>query len=127
MDEIDWTALDERSRHMVNAASEPFGADHDEIGDALLLDVRRAAAFAQARTMIPGATWYDPAAVSDWAAGLPADRNLVLYCVHGHEVSRATTLRLRAAGLAARYLRGGIEGWQAAGRPLATTGSRPAT
>jgi superoxide dismutase, Fe-Mn family len=38
--------------------------------------------------------------------------------VHGHEVSRATALRLRAAGLNARYLRGGIDSWQAAGRPI---------
>ena len=46
------------------------------------------------------------------------DREVVVYCVYGHEVGRATALRLRAAGLKARYLRGGIDGWQAAGRPL---------
>jgi Fe-Mn family superoxide dismutase len=33
-------------------------------------------------------------------------------------VSRATALRLRAAGVNARYLSGGIDGWQASGRPL---------
>jgi Fe-Mn family superoxide dismutase len=44
---------------------------------------------------------------------------VVVYCVFGHEVGRSTALRLRAAGLNARYLRGGIDGWQAAGRPLA--------
>jgi Fe-Mn family superoxide dismutase len=43
---------------------------------------------------------------------------VIVYCVHGHEVGRATALRLRAAGLNARFLRGGIEGWQAAGRAL---------
>jgi Fe-Mn family superoxide dismutase len=37
---------------------------------------------------------------------------------YGHEVGRSTAMRLRAAGLNARYLRGGIDGWQAAGRPL---------
>jgi Fe-Mn family superoxide dismutase len=31
-------------------------------------------------------------------------------------LAAATALRLRAAGLKARYLRGGIEAWQAAGR-----------
>jgi len=36
----------------------------------------------------------------------------------GPEVGRNTAMRLRAAGVNARYLRGGIEGWMAAGRPL---------
>lgn len=68
--------------------------------------------------MIPGARWYDPAAVATWSAELPAGRELIVYCVYGHEVGRATAMRLRAAGLNARYLRGGIDGWQSAGLPL---------
>jgi Fe-Mn family superoxide dismutase len=74
--------------------------------------------FEQARTTIPGARWCDPAAVGTWSADLPAGREVLVYCVYGHEVSRATAIRLRAAGLNARYLRGGIDGWQAAGRAL---------
>ena len=50
--------------------------------------------------------------------GLQAGADVVVYCVYGHEVGRATALRLRSAGLNARYLRGGIDGWQAAGRPV---------
>ena len=38
--------------------------------------------------------------------------------VYGHEVGRSTAMRLRAMGLDARYLRGGFDGWQAAGRPV---------
>jgi superoxide dismutase, Fe-Mn family len=98
--------------------SEAFGAAHDEIADAVLLDVRRASAFESATTMLPGARWCDPADVAHWAADLPADRRVVVYCVYGHEVSRATAMHLRAAGLDARWLRGGIDGWQAAQRPL---------
>jgi Fe-Mn family superoxide dismutase len=116
VDRIDWATVYRRYQQAVHAASEGFGAD--EPGDALVLDVRRAGVFAQARAMIPGARWCDPAAVGDWSAELPTDRDLVVYCVYGHEVGRATALRLRAAGLRARYLRGGIDGWQAAGRPL---------
>jgi Fe-Mn family superoxide dismutase len=120
MANIDWAAVYGRYQLAVHAASEPFGAD--DVGDALLLDVRRAGVFDQARTMIAGARWCDPAAVSAWAAEQPADRDVVVYCVYGHEVGRATAMRLRAAGLNARYLRGGIDGWQAAGRPLAEKG-----
>ncbi len=118
MGNIDWAAVYGRYQRAVHAASEPFSAGQEEIGDALVLDVRRAGVFEQARAMIPGARWCDPGAVSAWSAELPADRDLVVYCVYGHEVGRATAMRLRAAGLNARYLRGGIDGWQAAGRPL---------
>ena len=118
MDNIDWAAVYGRYQQAVYAASETLGADADEIGDALLFDVRRAGVYQQAQTLIPGARWCDPAAVSTWSAQLPAGREVVVYCVYGPEVGRATALRLRAAGLRARYLRGGIDGWQAAGRPL---------
>ncbi|OGA97694.1 MAG: superoxide dismutase, partial [Burkholderiales bacterium RIFCSPHIGHO2_12_FULL_69_20] len=118
MGNIDWAAVYARYQNAVHAASEPFGASQDQIGGALVFDVRRAGVFEQARTMIPGARWCDPATVSSWSAELPADRELVVYCVYGHEVGRATAMRLQAAGLNARYLRGGIDGWQAAGQPL---------
>jgi len=115
----DWALVYERYQAAVDAASADCGAGQDEVDAALLLDVRRAGVFAEAPTMIPGARWCDPAEVARWAGGLPADRAIVVYCVYGHEVGRATALRLRAAGLNARFLRGGIDGWQAAGLPLA--------
>ncbi|MBK6787395.1 MAG: superoxide dismutase [Betaproteobacteria bacterium] len=123
MSNIDWAAVYGRYQRAVHAASEPFGAAQDEIADAVLLDVRRAGVFEQATAMLPGARWCDPAAVGRWAAELPADREVVVYCVYGHEVGRATAMRLRAAGINARYLRGGIDGWQAAGRPTQTKGT----
>jgi Fe-Mn family superoxide dismutase len=118
MDNIEWAAVYARYQRAVYAASEPIGTGQDELGDALVLDVRRAVVFEQARTMIPGARWCDPGAVGAWSADLPAGGEVLVYCVYGHEVSRATAIRLRAAGLNARYLRGGIDSWQAAGRPL---------
>jgi Fe-Mn family superoxide dismutase len=117
MDNIDWAAVYGRYQRAVHAASEPFGAAQDEIADAMLLDVRRAGVFEQASTMLPGARWRDPAAVAQWAADLPTERKVLVYCVYGHEVGRATAMRLRAAGVDARYLRGGIDGWVSAARP----------
>ena len=103
----------------IDRASEPFGIDPAacEVG-VPLLDVRRAATYATASSRIGGAHWRDPAAVATWAGELTPGAPVVVYCVHGHEVSRGVALQLRAAGIEARFLRGGIEAWQAAGLPL---------
>jgi Fe-Mn family superoxide dismutase len=118
MGNIDWAAVYARYQAAVHAASEPLAATQDDVQGALLLDVRRAGVYEQAGTMISGARWRDPAGVSAWARELPADRDVVVYCVYGHEVGRSTAMRLRSAGLNARYLSGGIDGWQKAGRPV---------
>ena len=118
MANIDWRAVYARYQVAVHAASEPFAATQDDVPNAVLLDVRRAGVYERAGALIPGARWCDPAAVDSWSRELPVDRELVVYCVYGHEVGRATALRLRAAGLKARYLRGGIDGWQKAGRAV---------
>ncbi len=109
----------------MEAASDAFAVDAGEIGDAPLIDVRRAAVYADAPSVIPGAAWRDPAHVAEWARELPAGAPVILYCVRGHEVSRAAVLRLRASGRDARHLRGGIEGWLGAGRPVQPKGELP--
>ena len=115
---VDWTGVYQRYQGAVHADSLPWGTGAERVPGAVLLDVRRAGVVAQASTQLPGARWRDPALVAQWAATLPAGRAVVVYCVYGHEVGRATALRLRAAGVDARYLHGGIAGWQAAGGPL---------
>ena len=108
---------------LTNAATPDDSAAFDDLAGALLLDVRRTAAFEAAASVIPGSTWCDPATVAAWAGSLPAGRPVVVYCVYGHEVSQATAAHLRAAGLNARYLRGGIDAWQAAGLPVQPKGA----
>jgi superoxide dismutase, Fe-Mn family len=118
MARIDWERVYQRYQHAVHAASEPLGIDADGASGALVLDVRRAGVYEAATTLMAGADWRDPAAVDRWARELPPDRDVVVYCVYGHEVGRSTALRLRAAGLKAHFLRGGLDAWQANGRPL---------
>ena len=101
---------------LLSSARAEFAAGHDDLAGALVLDVRRKAMFEQAATRLPGADWRDPARVAAWSGAIPADRPVVVYCIYGHEVGRATALRLRAASVDARFLQGGIDGWQSAGR-----------
>ncbi len=124
MQDIRWDHVYARYQQAVEQASDAFAAGQDELGGALLLDVRRSAVYRESATMLPGARWCDPGEVGRWAASLPADRAVVVYCVYGHEVGRATALRLRAAGLDARFLRGGIDAWKAAGKALQLKGGR---
>jgi rhodanese-related sulfurtransferase len=84
----------------------------------VLLDVRRRPAFDAEPRRIPGAVWQDPDQVGAWAAGLSPDVPVIAYCVHGHEVSRGVVDRLRALGIEAALLEGGIEAWKAAGGPV---------
>jgi Fe-Mn family superoxide dismutase len=116
MANVDWTQVYERYQLAVHGASEPFGASQDELSAAEVLDVRRAGMFEKAEALIPGARWRDPSSVDVWARDVPRDKEIVVYCIYGHEVGRATALRLRAQGVKARFLRGGIDGWQASGR-----------
>jgi Fe-Mn family superoxide dismutase len=107
------------------AVSEPLGTSQEQAASAVLLGVRRAGVFENTQTMLPGARRCDPAAVVGSAAKLPADREVVVCCVDGHEVGRATAMRLRAAGLRARDLSGGLHGWQAARRPRVYKSGNP--
>lgn len=92
----------------------------------LLLDVRRAAVFEQTNSLIQGAAWRDPSTLSDWEPLLPpAPGTVVVYCVHGHQVSQDCASRLRALGRDARFLEGGIEAWQLAGGALMAKSTAP--
>ncbi len=84
----------------------------------VVLDVRRAGAYAQASGIISGSLRRDPDAVTQWWKTLDLGRPIVAYCVHGHEVSQGVCAYLRERGLRASYLQGGIEAWIAAGHPI---------
>ena len=99
--------------------SERLAADLADVAGALVIDVRRAPAFAQSPHLLPGAVRGDPDAIADWSRALEPGRAIVVYCVFGHEVSRNAARQLCAQGLQARFLRGGIAAWEAAGLPLA--------
>jgi rhodanese-related sulfurtransferase len=94
----------------------------------LVIDVRRAPAFTAATDMIAGALRRDPEAVGAWAKSLPSASTVVVYCVHGHEVSQGVAQALNTTGIKASYLEGGIEeGWKARGGELDRKPSQAST
>ena len=92
-------------------------AAHGSAASPLVIDVRRIQAFEADTTMLAGATWRDPFAINEWIKFLPHQSNIVVYCVHGHEISKNACAALRGAGLKAHYLEGGFEAWTAHGAP----------
>jgi rhodanese-related sulfurtransferase len=90
--------------------------------DALIIDVRRSARFRESPYVIKGALRRDPDKVAEWKATLPAAASVVVYCVHGHEVSQGV-----AKALGARYREGGIEHWKEGGGELAAKPAGAAT
>jgi rhodanese-related sulfurtransferase len=90
-----------------------------------LIDVRRQPAFDKDAAVIPGAIRHPPETVAQWAGTLEPWRQVVVYCVAGHEVSQEAAAALGARGLDARYLAGGLDAWRAADN--ATTGFRAPT
>jgi len=94
----------------------------------LVIDVRRTPAYRGAASMIAGALRRDPATVTEWLHALPKARDVVVYCVHGHEVSQNAAKALRDAGFNARFLDGGIEeGWIGNGGAVARKPKEAAT
>jgi rhodanese-related sulfurtransferase len=87
---------------------------HQRLGTAsspVVIDVRRTAPDPAADRLIVSASHHPPDEVAHWSKALPKGRQVVAYCVHGHEVSQSVSNTLRAAGFDAAFLEGGIDGW----------------
>jgi len=79
-----------------------------------IFDVRKKPVFDSDPALIANATWQVFDQVEDWASTLSADmknKPVVVYCVHGHEVSQSVTKKLNELGFDASYLEGGIAQW----------------
>ena len=90
------------------------------LGDSapLVIDVRKRDAFYNSEYILTGALRRDPLEVKEWANDLPKTPTVLVYCVHGHEVSQNVTQALRQIGINAKFLQHGIEGWNALGLPI---------
>jgi len=86
----------------------------------LVFDVRAAGSRELDDRVIPGALAFDPNGLDATLAELPPERELVFYCNCPNEVSAARAARLLMAHgyRHVRPLRGGLDGWAAAGHPV---------
>ena len=64
--------------------------------------------------------------LSEKLTSLPTDREIVVYCVYGHEVRRSTAMRLRAAGLKARTFAAAMQRCSAAAAQWSRAPKKPA-
>jgi rhodanese-related sulfurtransferase len=84
----------------------------------IIIDVRRRQTYAESEIVIPTARWRDLQAIDGWADALPADSDIVAYCVHGYEMSRSAVARLRARGRRAVSIAGGLDAYREGGGPV---------
>ena len=72
--------------------------------------------FEEEARAIAGSIWRDHMETQVWGPELARLRRpIVVYCLHGHNVSQLAVARLRSQGIDARYLEGGIDAYEAAG------------
>ena len=90
-----------------------------------VIDVRRQEAYEASDITVATAIWRDPLSVHEWSNDLDGDRGVIAYCIHGHQMSQSVAALLRSAGLTARYLVGGIDGFVEGGGPTVTRKSLP--
>jgi Fe-Mn family superoxide dismutase len=86
--------------------------------DPLVIDVRKNFAYLASEYTLPSAIRGDPLKITEWATEIPKTGSVVVYCVHGHEVSQGVMTALRQRGIRATFLQGGIEEWRSAGFSL---------
>lgn len=80
-----------------------------------VLDARPRHHISRTVDLMDGAVWRDPDRVDLWIGELSPDRPVAVYCAYGFHVGCNITRALRDHGLDARYVRGGLSAWYAAG------------
>jgi len=85
-----------------------------------IVDLRHPLDYLPDPRVVPGSVRVSPSDLTAHSSQLPRDRDLILYCTcPSEETSAKVALQLHKLGISrVRPLRGGFEGWRAAGYPL---------
>jgi Fe-Mn family superoxide dismutase len=130
MRNVDWTVVETRlaeanratPAHAATADSDLPSVSIEELAGELaaarhvqVLDARPKHYYSRSSDMMQGAIWRDPTRVAEWSHELSADAPIFVYCAYGFHVGCGVTAELRERGFDARYVRGGLSAWYAAG------------
>ena len=131
MRNVDWTAVAARLVEATGTGAPRSGVDDtdsvpsisvEELSTALitgadvqLLDARPKHYFSRTSEMMRGARWLDPDRIDELSGELSVDAPVIVYCAYGYGVGRGVTADLRERGYDAKYVRGGLSAWYAAG------------
>jgi superoxide dismutase, Fe-Mn family len=138
MRNIDWNAVEQRlgqarGTAAVSAPSTDTGLPSvsiEELSAELaarehvqVVDARPKHYYSRSSDLMHGAAWRDPTRVADWSQELSPEQPVFVYCAYGFHVGCGVTAELRERGFDARFIRGGLSAWYAAGgrRALKTT------
>jgi Fe-Mn family superoxide dismutase len=139
MRNINWSVVSDRLMEATNGSArtgvngggdalasvsvEEFSCELEKSARFQVIDTRPKHYFSRSTDMMRGAVWRDPERVDEWWKELPSDAPVFVYCAYGYSVGRGVTAVLRERGIDARYIRGGLSAWYAAGGERAL--SRP--
>ncbi len=87
----------------------------------VIVDARKRPARAASAETVPDTIYRSPFSADLWWNEFQGIK-VVVFCVHGHEVSQAVCGFLADQGIDACYLEGGFAAWKAAGLPIAAIG-----
>lgn len=91
----------------------------ESAGSVVVLDVRSHGYYEKNTQRIHGSARLEPNALSEQVAGLPKDKEIVLYCTCVREATSARVAReLEDRGLKVSVLEGGFRAWKKAGLPV---------
>jgi Fe-Mn family superoxide dismutase len=139
MRNVDWAVVADRMREASGVASsagvaddslpsisiEALSAELAKSDRVQVLDVRPKHYFSRTTDMMRGATWRDPTRVAEWSNELAPDAPVYVYCAYGFYVGCDVTAALRERGFDAKYIKGGLSAWYAAGGERALTTPAP--
>ena len=94
---------------------EEFSAEIAKRDHAQVLDARPAHYFSRYNDMMKGAIWRDPAQIDEWSKELSPSEPVFVYCAYGFHVGCRVAAELCERGFDAKFLRGGLSSWYAAG------------
>ena len=131
MRNVDWTAVaarfaavqadrplpkeDPSDKSLPSISVEELAAQLAKGEPVQLLDARPRHYISRASDIMAGAIWRDPERVDEWIGELKPNEPVAVYCAYGFHVGCGVTKVLCERGLDARYVRGGLSAWYAAG------------